>query len=71
MGDLYTTRMAGLPVPAKISSGVLDAHQEIADAIIAGDAERASEAMSAHLRSYIDIWSRVCPWVMEELVDWH
>jgi DNA-binding FadR family transcriptional regulator len=70
MGDLYTTRMAGLPVPAKIAASVPDAHTVIANAIIAGDAEAATEAMRDHLRSYIDIWSRVCPWVMEEFVDW-
>jgi DNA-binding FadR family transcriptional regulator len=71
MGDLYTTRMAGLPVPQKISAGVPAAHQEIAQAIIDGDPDGASDAMRRHMNTYIDIWSRVCPWVMEELVDWH
>jgi DNA-binding FadR family transcriptional regulator len=71
MGELYNTRMAGLPVPKKLSSGIHAAHDQIASAILDGDADTASEAMAEHFRTYIAVWTKVCPWVMEEVVDWH
>jgi DNA-binding FadR family transcriptional regulator len=71
MAELYNSRMAGLPVPKRVSAGVHTAHDRITRAILNGDADEASSAMSDHFRSYITLWTKVCPWVMEEVVDWH
>jgi len=46
------------------SAGSIEQHAAIADAVIAGDEQRAAEAMDAHLRSVIDVltqWGDAAP----------
>ncbi|MFF5991723.1 MULTISPECIES: FadR/GntR family transcriptional regulator [Prauserella] len=69
MKDIFTERASGVYVARK-RGHVRRVHAEIADAIIAGDAEVAERLMHEHMSEYAKTVARREPQLMNEVVDW-
>ena len=68
--DIYTDRTAGLVYPGSARKHVRDVHEEIAVAIVKGDAEVAEELMREHMVEYARNVEKRHPGLMDEIVDW-
>ncbi|MEQ3549522.1 FCD domain-containing protein [Pseudonocardia nematodicida] len=69
MKEIFTERASAVYV-ARRRGHVRRTHSDIADAIIAGDADVAEDLMRAHMEEYARTVARREPQLMEEIVDW-
>ncbi|NYE47724.1 DNA-binding FadR family transcriptional regulator [Spinactinospora alkalitolerans] len=69
MKDVFTERASSVYV-AHEGDHVRRAHADIADAIIAGDAEAAERLMREHMDEYVKRVAEREPYLMDEVVDW-
>ena len=60
----------GIDYPEKRRAAVLEAHQRIHDAIIAGDADQADDAMQHHIDEYLRYAERKFPEVLAAPIVW-
>ena len=60
----------GIDYPEKRRAAVLEAHQRIHDAIIAGDADQADDAMQQHIDEYLRYAERKFPEVLAAPIVW-
>ncbi len=67
--DIFTERASAVYVATK-RKRVKQTHSEIAEAIIAGDAEQAEHLMREHMNEYVKTVSKREPQLMNEVVDW-
>ncbi|GAA1853476.1 hypothetical protein GCM10009836_36950 [Pseudonocardia ailaonensis] len=56
--------------PADAAGGIADQHQDIADAIFAGDGPLTEQLVADHLRDYADLQDARTPWLMDKRVVW-
>jgi GntR family transcriptional repressor for pyruvate dehydrogenase complex len=68
---IWTARVKGFVFPEHSRDEVHDVHGEIAEAIIAGDGERAGDLMRSHMQEFADFASERYPGFLDELVQWH
>lgn len=68
--EIYTVRTPS-SYPSNDSAGVHRAHNRIAKAIIAGDADLAESRMRRHIESQLTNVRRHQPDLLAEMIDWH
>jgi DNA-binding FadR family transcriptional regulator len=68
--DIYTDRVAGITFPGRERNQVRDIHEEIARAIVKGDAKVAEDLMREHMVAYARNVEKRHPGLMDEIVDW-
>lgn len=68
--DMYADRIEGMIFPAEARKGILLDHRRIAEAIIAGNANRAEKLMRAHMEQYLFYSAERNPGVLDEVVQW-
>ncbi|PAL21482.1 GntR family transcriptional regulator [Sphingopyxis sp. GW247-27LB] len=71
MEDIFHDRVSGLLFPPERRGDVVDAHDNIADAISAGDGARAERLMREHMVDYARYVEARHPALMDEIVLWH
>lgn len=70
LNDIHADRARSI-FPVGQRAGVLSVHRKIADAIVAGDANRAEHLARRHIEELIKGLQRLDPLLMGELIDWH
>ncbi|MFD0688631.1 FadR/GntR family transcriptional regulator [Actinomadura fibrosa] len=70
LGHIFHERVSGLFFPKARRAKVRQAHAEIAEAIQAGDADRAETLMREHMQEYATYVKRRNPALMNEVVGW-
>lgn len=68
--EIFHDRVRGMLFPVSRRSGVRDAHADIAEAIRAGDADRAEALMREHMVEYVNYARKRHPALLDEVVDW-
>jgi GntR family transcriptional regulator, transcriptional repressor for pyruvate dehydrogenase complex len=68
--DMYADRIEGMVFPPEARKGILADHRRIAQAIIAGKANRAEKLMRAHMEEYLFYSAERNPGVLDEVVQW-
>jgi DNA-binding FadR family transcriptional regulator len=68
--DIYTDRVSGYNFPSVERDEVRRVHEEIADAIVNGDAEVAERLMREHMVEYSRNIEERHPGLLDEIVDW-
>lgn len=68
--DMYADRIEGMVFPAEARKGILADHRRVAQAIIAGNANRAEKLMRAHMEEYLYYAAERNPGVLDEIVQW-
>ena len=71
MEDIFHARVSGMLFPPERRGDVVDAHDQIADAIAKGDAARAERLMRDHMVDYARYVEARHPALMDEVVAWH
>lgn len=68
--EIWVERVTGSPYPPEVRSEVVSQHEEIAEAIRDGDAERAEALMRAHMDEFVGYLVDRHPGVLDEVVTW-
>jgi GntR family transcriptional regulator, transcriptional repressor for pyruvate dehydrogenase complex len=68
--DIFHDQVSGLLFPKSKRRGVLDTHQQIADAISEGRADDAEKLMRQHMLEYAEYVRKRKGPLMDEVVDW-
>jgi len=71
MEDIFHDRVSGMLFPPEKRSDVVDAHDGIAEAIAAGDGDRAEKLMREHMEDYARYVAERHPSLIDEIVVWH
>lgn len=56
--------------PAGDRGGVLKAHRGIANAILAGDVDKAEQVAARHIQEIIKQLGKLNPWMLKEIITW-
>lgn len=67
---IYTDRLSSFVAPRRERDEVKQIHQEIADAIVGGDAETAEKLMRSHMEQFGRYVADRFPGLLDEVVDW-
>jgi GntR family transcriptional regulator, transcriptional repressor for pyruvate dehydrogenase complex len=70
LNDIFSDRVSGLLYRGRQREQVKKVHAEIAEAIGAGDADRAESLMREHMSDYQKAVAKREPWLLDEVVDW-
>ena len=70
LNDIFSDRVSGLLYGGRQREQIKKVHAEIAEAISAGDAERAESLMREHMNDYKKAVAKREPRLMDEVVDW-
>lgn len=68
--DVYVARVRGLVYEPGERARILEAHEEVAEAIISGDGGRAEELMREHMEEFVDRFEERFGSYMDERIDW-
>jgi len=68
--DVYSARVSGALFPMDARERVQCAHEDIVDAIDAGDAELAERLMREHMEEFLGFVAERYPGMLDEVVDW-
>lgn len=68
--EIYIERIREIVYEPGERDRILEAHDEIADAILAGDGDTAERLMREHMDEYVDVIAKKFPGVMDEVVEW-
>lgn len=69
--DIFHARVVGLLFPPERRDEVVKAHDAIAEAIAAGDGDRAEFLMREHMVEYARYVEERHPALIDEVVEWH
>jgi GntR family transcriptional repressor for pyruvate dehydrogenase complex len=71
MAEVFHTRVREIIFPAgRARKGVVNTHNEIAKAIVAGDADTAEQLMYEHMQAYVKWVEKNYPSLVDEVIDW-
>ena len=70
MEDIFHNRVSGMLFPPEKRGDVVDAHDGIAEAIAAGDGDRAEKLMREHMEDYARYVAARHPALIDEVVAW-
>jgi GntR family transcriptional repressor for pyruvate dehydrogenase complex len=70
LNDIFSDRISGMLYGGRQRDQVKKVHAEIADAIGAGDQERAESLMREHMSDYRKAVAKREPKLLDEVVDW-
>ena len=68
--DVYNDRVSGALFPIEDRQSVQRAHEQVIEAIEAGDAEAAERLMRGHMEQFTGYVSKRYPGLLDEVVDW-
>ena len=68
--DIYADRIEGTVFPPDTREGIISDHRLIAQAIIAGNANKAENLTRAHMEQYLFYSAARNPGVLDEVVQW-
>lgn len=68
--DVFHERVVGMLYPPEKRKDVVRAHDEIADAIAAGDGDKAERLMRDHMTQYARYVQKRYPALLDEVVSW-
>lgn len=68
--DIYLDRIRGIHFPSADRQRIAGVHEEIANAIIAADTERAERLMREHMEEFAAVAEERFPGLMDSIVDW-
>ncbi len=68
--DIYAMRVTEVVHATGAQREIAAAHEEIVDAIKAGDVARSERLMRQHMQQYHDFFTARMPGLLEEIVDW-
>jgi DNA-binding FadR family transcriptional regulator len=68
--EIFHDRVKGMLFPPEKRGDVVNAHDEIAQAIAAGNADRAEEAMRRHMLDYVHYVEQRYPALVDEVIEW-
>ncbi|MEQ8718415.1 MAG: FCD domain-containing protein [Acidimicrobiales bacterium] len=68
--EIYVERIREIAYEPSERARILEAHEAIADAILAGDGDTAETLMREHMVEYVEVISAKFPGVMDETVEW-
>lgn len=70
MEDIFHSRVSGMLFPPEKRGDVVNAHDGIAEAIAAGDGDRAEKLMREHMEAYARYVEARHPALIDEVVAW-
>ncbi len=68
--DVYAERVSGVLFPMEARERVQCAHEDIVDAIEAGDEALAEKLMREHMQEFLGFVAERYPGLLDEVVDW-
>lgn len=68
--DIYADRIEGMVFPPEAREGIVRDHQQVARAIIAGNAAKAEKLTRAHMEEFLFYSAARNPGVLDEVVQW-
>jgi DNA-binding FadR family transcriptional regulator len=68
--DIYADRIEGTVFSQEVRTQITKQHEQIARAIMSGDAARAEELMRAHMEEHLFYSAGSNPGVLDEVIQW-